>query len=57
MIEERTKVVEEAFVSKLVHLQYRIQQLERENKELRWNAKRLLDVFKKYITEATKVIL
>ena len=57
VIEQRTKVVEETIAANSVHLQNRIRELERQNRELRWSARKLSDAFKNYVTKNEKVNL
>lgn len=57
VIEQRTKVVEEAIAANSVHLQNRIRELERQNRELRWSARKLSDAFKNYVAKNEKVNL
>jgi len=51
VIEQRTKAVEEAVAANSIHLQNRIRDLERENRELQWNTRKLFGAFKKYVME------
>ena len=55
IIEQRTKMVEEAVAANSIHLQNRILDLERENRELQWNARKLFGTFKKSIAALEKV--
>ena len=55
VIQQRTKLIEDAVLANVVKLQHRIRDLERENKELHWNAKRLTDLLRKHISDVTKV--
>ncbi|XP_074639337.1 uncharacterized protein LOC141897615 [Acropora palmata] len=54
VIQQRTKLIEDAVLANVVKLQHRIRDLERENKELHWNAKRLTDLLRKHIPDVAK---
>ena len=55
LIEQRTKVVEEAVAADSIKLQNRIRELERENRELQWNARKLFGAFRQFIIANEKV--
>lgn len=55
VIEQRTKIVEEAVAANSIKLQNRIRELERENRELQWNARKLFGAFRQFIIENEKV--
>lgn len=55
IIQQRTKLVEEAVAANSIHLQNRIRDLERQNRELQCNARKVLAAFKKIVLENEKV--
>ena len=57
VIEQRTKVVEEAVAADSIKLQNRIRELERENRELQWNARKLFNAFRQFLITNEKVRL
>ena len=57
IIEQRTKVVEEKVAENSLKLQNRIRELERENRELQWTARRIFAAFRQLLIENEKVSL
>ena len=57
IIEQRTKVVEEKVAENSLKLQNRIRELERENRELQWTARRIFATFRQLLIENEKVSL
>lgn len=55
IIEQRTKVVEEIVAANSLKLQNRIRELERENRELQWNARKVFSAFRQLLIENEKV--
>lgn len=57
VIEQRTKIIEEAVAEDSIKLQNRIRELERENRELQWNARKLFNAFRQFLIANEKVRL
>ena len=57
VIEQRTKIIEEAVAADSIKLQNRIRELERENRELQWNARKLFNAFRQFLIANEKVRL
>ena len=57
VIEQRSKLVEETVAADSVKLQNRIRELERENRELQWNARKLFNAFRQFLIANEKVRL
>ena len=55
VIEQRTKIIEEAVAADSIKLQNRIRELERENRELKWNARKLFNAFRQFLIANEKV--
>lgn len=55
VIEQRTKVIEQAVAADSIKLQNRIRELERENRELQWNARKLFSAFRQFVIANEKV--